>query len=244
MKQKIMLMGWLLLLVAGLPCTLSAAVLIEYDIAGYPNVGATYIAPSVYDSRLLINDEVIPEPLTMEGLAPMNSGTPGLFFGRGWPIADELNENNYFQFRLIIPPDYKANLDSLTYAFGGEDWNGNSGAENWELHMSYDAFDLHDELLETVDTSGVLDYYYPEADSAMTTMTDLTGLGTRTGEVWFRWYGYGGTGSFASGFMNNSDFGSNVILDGTLTEVPEPMTLTLLASGAVLLGRKRRNNNV
>ena len=244
MKQKITFTGWVLLLAVGLPATLSADVLIEYDISAYPNIGSTTLVPSVYDPRLLLDEFVTPEPLSMEGLSPMNAGTSGLFFARGWPTGETMDETIYFEFRLIILPDYEANLNSLTYAFGREDWAGNAGADNWELHISYDAFDLHDELLETVDTSGVADYFTPIPATALTVTTDLTGLGTRTGEVWFRWYGYGGTGSFASGFINQGGFGSNVILDGTLNEVPEPMTLTLLAGGAVLLGRRRRNNYI
>lgn len=215
--------------------------IIEYNIANYANVGSTTLAPSIYDPLLLASDEAIPEPLTMWGLGPMNSGTQGLSFARQWPNGTKDN-NIFFEFRLTVPGGLMTEPKALTYSIGREAFAATGiGMNRWELHWSNDQFDQHDEVLEIIDSSSVADYFTPSAATAMTINTDLSGMGEVT-EANFRWYAFGGTGAPSAGFIDRGGYGSPVTLvtENGIVPIPEPAALVSTLALAGLLVRRRR----
>lgn len=250
MLRKSVLTLFVLGFVAVFPARASSVV-IEYDLEGI-NQNNTNEA-----SILFVTAGVSASTLTATSglnlISAWGNTYPGAFTAENWPtsIFDFSSETGlYYSFTVTNNTEDALTLTGLTLALLRGDYGGSPGAESWALRTSQDNFESN------VMTYNIADSDYNE---------QITFDGTSSGEefasaifldsgdsVEFRLAGYyptAGTTDY-SGLANMtpgtydhdviSGTGSNVILYGNLSSVPEPATLALLSIGGLLLKRRQR----
>lgn len=152
-----------------------------------------------------------------------NASSSSLFFSASdWPVGNY--GNSYFEFS--ITPDSGLALD---FTSGTMDYViGTNPSFTIELFSSADGFTTA--LSSHTDSAGIQSY----SDS-------LAAIGSQSGTVTFRLYGFVDTTSGQSGF-----YGGSMALNGSLVEsVPEPASWMLVAGGGLaLIGLSRRRRAV
>jgi len=142
--------------------------------------------------------------------------------------AGAIANNTYFSF--IVTPDVGQTMDlnSLAFDFGAT----NSSASNWQsrysVRSSLDGFTSTLSFGENlVNTGGALDLQ----NASLSLGSAFDNL---TSSVTFRIYAYGQP---VSGLQQSSQVWrlDNIVLDGTISAIPEPSTYALLAGGLAAL---------
>ena len=229
-----------ILMIMAMAQSVWASYIVQYDIAGANGASA-----QVGDKAA----NITATELTATGVRTRGTGGnyDSMVSARNWPTVSVLDPGKYFEFAVTADPGYTVSYGSVTFALF-RDYNSasNYGAESWQLHGSTDAFGLSDMLLSSVSLAGS-----GSDEQVVFSQLDISALGTQSGTVTFRLYGYDATknGRFA-GLGNEGDkhltgTGSDLFLEGLVNApatVPEPMTIVVLALGALVyaLGYNRK----
>jgi len=208
-----------------------AGLILEYDIAG-ANGQTAQVAASAAN--------LAASTLTATGVNTRNpnAGYTGMVAAANWPTSSSPDPGKYFEFSLTADPGYSVTYGSITLALFRDYQNANRyGPQSWQMHASTDGFSLSDVLLFSLDISSST----PD-EQVVIGDQDISALGTQSGTVSFRLYGYNRKGSSVyAGLANEggthlTGTGANLILKGLVNPpgtLPEPITILILAMGAV-----------
>ena len=216
-----------ILMIVAMASPIWADYILQYDIAGADGVTA-----QVAD----IAANITATELGVEGVTTKNPS--GMVSAMRWPTVSVPDPGKHLEFAVTAGPGYTVSYDSITFALF-RDYNSASdyGAESWQLHGSIDAFSASDIFLFSVSIAGS----GPD-EQVVFSQQDISVLGTQSGTVTFRLYGYdagrnnryAGLGNEGGTYLTGS--GSDLIVEGLVnppSPVPEPMTIVLLALGAL-----------
>ena len=249
--RSAVLAGALFVLVGHFSQASAQSIILQYNIATANSstsstVTATGVDPNISASSL--------------GVSSLNPNNPpnltGQFSWKNWGSAsngDVRQDSIFYQFTVTPDAGFQITYNALTFAVFA---NG-IGANKWQLWGSTDGFvnnpggantfSLMPERVLT--TAGEQDVFSPS----------LAALGTQSGSVTFRLYGYsdssGGVNSagLANGAIGLTGNGSNVLLNGTVSGgivnvVPEPSAwaavLGFAALGFATINRRVRKGLV
>jgi len=231
-----------LLLGLGLSTAASAVPIVTWDLANATGQQANVLSTAAGVTASVI-DEV--------GVSQWTSTAQnGFVAATGWSAsATSYDPGRYYEFTVTAGAGLEVSYQTLDVSLFRGIWGGGHGAQMWDLHASTDAFVSADVSLGTFDISA----------SAADTQTsfvghDISAVGTQTGSVTFRLYGYDQTrpGDYAG--LGNDDgtwliFGTGLdpVVGGTVAaaggaSVPEPSGSLLATSGLLglfLAGRAR-----
>lgn len=210
-----------LVLALGLAHGAQAAPIVTWDLANATGQQADVLATAANVSATAI-DEV--------GVSQWTStAQDGFVAASGWPSALSYDPTRYFEWSVSAAVGFEVSYQTFDVALFRGIWGGGHGAELWDLRASGDAFASADVALGSFDISA------SAADEQIQFVGhDISALGTRTGTVTFRLYGYDQTqaGDY-SGLGNDSGWliggtGLDPVVGGVVQAVPEPPP-TLLA---------------
>lgn len=146
----------------------------------------------------------------------------------GTTLAESISGNDFIQF--VVIPNLNTSLDLTSFVFR---WDRSAnGPSSVALRSSADGFSANLGQLTGLTSGGA-------ATSTNRTMNFL--LSGITSTVTFRLYGFDGTSGGTGGF-DTADNAPNVILNGTITAIPEPSSLVLVGfafAGASLFRRRK-----
>jgi hypothetical protein len=199
------------------------AQLLTYDISTANAVNDASITPTAV-SGITANAAL---DLTQTGVTAFASD--GTFAATGWGTSGVADTGKYFEFTVEPTAGNQITFSSLVGSvFRGSLGGADHGAESWELRSSVDGFAAS--VGSPISLVGS-----PSGGQGQFSIA-LGSLGTTTGPTTFRIYGYNDTGTGRSGGLANSGLlpgtPSNLILDGTVSAVPEPE----LTAGVIALG--------
>jgi hypothetical protein len=221
--RSILLVALLVVTCFGLATSLRAQ-LVTWDIS----TAKENISPTI--SATGNNPDVSGGPLTAAaGMTPNPSelNVAGHFLFSPWQTgASPVTIANYFEFSITADPGFQINYATVGYSLAA------LSTPTWELRSSVDGY------ATSFGTHTV------SLDAKQNPITDnVNSLGTRTGTVTFRLYGYNydNTPGSSDGLANNNGFfgpalsGRNLVINGTTSAVPEPHQYAIIA-GLGLLG--------
>lgn len=214
----------------GLLATVAHAQIVTYPISitsgNSPNLAATGVSSHVTASDL-----------TLVGMGRVSFTQT--FSGSGWPLGST-DAGKYFQFSVTPESGYAVTYSTLTYSLFRNQLV-TTDIKTWELRASLDGFASSDILLANNSLTGV-----PTLEMKLFS-NNISALGTQTGQVTFRLYGQddGTAGGGLAGLANRTDFdgtGSEVLLGGSVSAVPEVEQIGMIAAAGLLaFGVFRRN---
>ena len=220
-----------ILMIVAMASPIWADYILQYDIAGADGVTA-----QVAD----IAANITATELGTEGVTTRRPGGEydSMVSAMRWPTVSVPDPGKHLEFAVTAGPGYTVSYDSITFALF-RDYNSASdyGAESWQLHGSIDAFSASDIFLFSVSIAGS----GPD-EQVVFSQQDISVLGTQSGTVTFRLYGYdAGRNNSYAGLGNEegtylTGTGSDLILEGLVSPpspAPEPMTILVLALGTV-----------
>jgi hypothetical protein len=225
--MKALLIG--ILSVGLLVTTASAATIVEWPVStcDTTDLTASTVATHVSASHLL------GEP------AANRQHYTSYFIMGNWYSAGHVGERDpakYIGFSITPDSGWSIAYDQISYAVCRGASFGPQGPESWELRASTDAFASDDRWISTADISSApLDVGQPQANSLSSV------LGTQSGTVTFRLYGYNSEVEDGSNGDWSGMQGYNVLVTGSV--IPEPTTMIMLAfAGLATIYRLRRRS--
>lgn len=212
----------------------ASAQVLAWDVQGsgtpFSTLGATTIAANL-DTTAGLN---LLTRTTVTGSSAGNS-----FASLNWNITSTFDETvNYIGFMLTPASGFELNLTSLDYAINGSNTAPNNGRWGYKIGAGSFVFDTDFTMLQPAQTAFHV--------SSPWDFTDFTTAST----VEFRFWVYGttpiGTGaaSATSGSARIANItGNDLVLNGSVTAVPEPSTISLIGLGVlgVLAFARRRS---
>ncbi|HPF37576.1 MAG TPA: PEP-CTERM sorting domain-containing protein [Phycisphaerae bacterium] len=204
-------------------------------IAGYdiPQVGSGYAtlppvsggAPEVSATNMTA---------TIPALTPQTISNHYRF--TGW--LSSVNTSRYIRTMLTVAPGYTLSLSDVSYSV--EDLPHSATLSTFHVRTSLDGF------------ASDVDAFTLSVPGAVTDrVTDLSGLGSITGAIEFRFYATTTSPAMTMGFSNHlpggsgaglPDVGQNIRFNGDVIAIPEPGALTLLGLGATIVAARRRRS--
>jgi hypothetical protein len=188
--------------------TLNAQQLVRYAISGANSFSSSTVAPTG------IATNINASALSATGLDPLlvYIGFNGHFLFKNWqegaaPVAND----KYFSFTISPNPGLQIDFSTITYTLASRVPNA-----TWELRSSVDNYTSNFGVHTT----------QPGPDADQHPFTDsVSSLGSQTGPVTFRIYGYNEVSTNYSGLVNNvrifgGEPGQDVLVNGTVMEAP------------------------
>ncbi len=205
-----------------------AATLVEYDLTGAPGNQA-FTAGAAATNLTALN-------LTRgAGLTATSAGNS--FSASGWEgTAAGALSNEFFQFGFSVAPGYQATLDDLYIGTR----SSNTGPGTIGVFSSLDNY-----------ATAITTISQTPGSNFVNSVIDLSSLGTVTGDLTFRLIEVNNTaanngitasgGTFrVTGYFVNNAFDRNFQITGTVSAIPEPSMLGLVALAAPAMLRRRR----
>lgn len=196
------------------------AIIVQYDFSGQPgNQGATPVTATA--TGLTASDLV-------RGPGVSASSTANSMNSSAWTTSTVADLNDYYGFTLTANAGYSLTLTSLSFA----ERRSPTGIRMFELRSSLDGF--------TAAIPGTVTSV-PNNDSVRNQTLSLgSGFSDLLTPVTFRLYGYEAeSGSGTWRLQNHSTF-AGLVMDGTITAVPEPGTFAAVGLMSLLSWGLRR----
>jgi len=151
--------------------------------------------------------------------------------GSSWPVGG-FNSGKYFQFTVTPDSGYAVTYSTLTYSLY-RTLISISDVKTWELRASLDGFTSSNISLASNSLNGAASLQMVRFSN------DISALGTQSGQVTFRLYGQDdrSPGNGLAGLANRTDFsgtGSDVLLGGSISAVPEIEQVGVIAAAGLL----------
>jgi hypothetical protein len=153
------------------------------------------------------------------------AGNGNRFGGSGWfdtgntvtgnTLAEAIAGNSFIQF--VVTPTGGATFSATSLDFIW-DRTATTGPSNVALRSSFDSF-----ATDLGSVSGIT------AGAFATNSISIAGLNNVSAVTTFRLYGFGATAPTGTGGFDASVTGNNVVLQGTVTAVPEPSSIALVS---------------
>lgn len=158
------------------------------------------------------------------------SGALNSISSSGWSTG-ALDLDDYYGFSLTIDSGFTLDLTSLHFA----ERRSGTGIRNFQVRASNDNFTTFSTVVSEITVP----------DNTSTRDQDFAlSLNDLTGTIAFRIYGYNAEGTGGTWRLANHSSEGGLVLNGSLTAVPEPTTIALIslaaAGGAGSYWRKRR----
>ena len=222
---------WVVCAILLLAPVAGAAPIIAWDILGSDGQTA---------SALSLDPDVSGTDLTPVNVTPWPGGYCCFTAAAGWETsAAGPDLTKYYEFSVTAAATHSIVYQEIALSLFRGIQGTDHGAELWQLRASYDGY---------ASTLAFFDISSSAADQQILfSNVDISAVGTQSGTVTFRLYGYDYTapGDY-SGFGNHpgptplTGTGTNLTVGGQLA--PEPVTLAQLGLGLAMLafvGRKR-----
>ncbi len=213
-----------------------ADMLFNYDLENHSTSGST-IAASDQAEHLTGSD------LTAAGVNLLRNYGSGVYTASNWAQSHSPDAKKYFAWSVTPDEGYEISYDNIDLSLVRGNWRSAHGAESWVLRASLDGFESSAIDLLSWDISGS---NYDEIQ--LFTDQDISALGTQSGTVSFRLYGFDADGrsdysGLAYAHPDLSGTGTNLNIYGDVRATPEPMTIGLMTiGGAGLVCRRRKQN--
>ncbi|MFA5252102.1 MAG: PEP-CTERM sorting domain-containing protein [Phycisphaerae bacterium] len=209
--KKLIVMAVIVLMFNGLT---QASVIAKYEFGDYPSYT---LDPSIQGEHIIASDFGYFGDGTTDFADHSENGGAYQAYG-GWP--DDEYTADYFHFTITIEPGWSLDLDKQSIWF---DASIGSMTGPWSAKVTY----LGSSEIPIGNEFEIGGGWY-----TYKTYQSVPSAGL-TGEVEFRIYGNDATsgGSFSI---------DNVILNGSINQIPEPATMCLLGLGALSLLRRNR----
>ncbi|TWT96293.1 PEP-CTERM motif protein [Neorhodopirellula pilleata] len=245
-KAFVSFLGLLFVLSAG---TSWGAVVAGWDVVGVEldvdGAGTNATAPFSFSA--ISGDSRVTAALTLgDGVTSSTSSNqygfkvPGV--DQQATLAGAIANNHYFQFSLTVDPGYYLNLNSI-------EMNGQSsgdGANSVALLSSVGGFIDSSVLASRTGIAGATGGFDTDGSGFGGPINlNMAGFQQLTGTVAFRLYGFDTTSGSGVTFLRNLS-GNDLVVNGSVTAVPEPSSIALLGIGslAMVAFRRRRQQVV
>lgn len=217
-----------------------ADVLVQYSFGtdnGSDQSGET-LAPTTLHAQATAPSITASAGVTVQGISDVDTGLGISNSHSSGPAAafpvmaasgysTSVASDRYFQFTLTPQPGYQFDLTNITFDVA----SGGSSARPYEVRYSFDNFATNSFAADgsaAATVSGNMAFRHITA-----TLSDQIALtNTTTSTVTFRFFG-------ATTATNLEIRYDNITVNGTVSPIPEPGTLALLAAGGLLLLRRR-----
>lgn len=185
-----------------------AAIITQWDFTGEPGNQASTVGSSLVVG-LSVGDLTRGAGINVLSTAnSMNSSS--------WTTSNTIDSNDYYQFSLAPTVGHAMSLGSVAFA----ERRSSTGIRTFELRSSLDGFAtaIPGTMIGVPDDDLV-------RDQSLLLGTPFTNLTTG---VTFRLYGYSAESGGGTWRLQNHSTFAGLVLDGTVTAVPEPSTIGIL----------------
>jgi len=173
---------------------------------------------------------------------------PGTFTFGTWGAGASPDTTKYIDFSITPTAGNQVAYSTISFAVGAR-MNVAHGADLWDLQYSLDGFGTAGTQLGSTITVSLAGSGF-RGNTTLVNNLDISAIGTQTGTVTFRLFGYDDTsaGSHVAGLVGtgnaNLGGGQELTVNGTVSAVPEPSSYAAvfgaLAFGFVFITRRLR----
>jgi len=213
MCVKIAVLSATLAVALGVASNVTADVILaKYDFSGQS--GSQSATPVTLEDSHVTATSI----LRGAGISPSTYANSMCSTSTNWPLGSAVpaNDDHYYEFSLSPDRGYKMPISAIRYQTGSL----NFGPGSYQLRDSLDNF-----------SSG-----FTQATGANTSITDDTSLVDLTSTITFRFYGFNSSSiSGAAFFLANNSSAGGLVMEGSISPVPEPSAYFLVLTGILAM---------